>query len=767
MSIKTRLLALAFIVLGGCGGGSGEVPEADKDIVPPLISLNGEAHITIEGGADYHEQGATATDGVDGDVYVEISGTVDTKKVGEYTITYSARDEANNKSSISRIVEVVDTTPPSIILNGESILYVEFENEYQELGVTASDNIDEDISVTIFGIVDTSKLGEYVLTYSAKDRQNNTAKSVKRIVHVIDTTPPNIVLNGEATLTIELEREYEEHGAVAKDNVDSDVNVIISGSVNTSKVGEYIVTYSASDKSNNIASITRTVQVVDLTPPNLVLNGESIIEIIVNRGEYKELGATATDNVTDEVIVTITGEVDVSKVGEYIITYTGIDEANNTSQVQRTVIVRKPKPFKTRWEITYDHGLDITLYANTDYDYNYTVDWGDGTVNENVMNTITHTYEEPGEYIISIHGKFPHFSRKPTNANPVAEHRLTSVVQWGETEWQSMLYSFAYTPNLTQITPSLPDLSQVDSLGYMFYKSSFNGDISQWDISNVKSVEKMFYDSSFAGDISKWDVSNVSNLEGLFENSLFNSDISQWDVGNVTNMRNIFSRTPFNGDISKWDVSNVTNMAGMFFETPFNGDISQWNVKNSTDMGYMFYKTPFNGDISEWNVSNVTNMIGMFSFSSFNGDISLWNVSNVTVMAEIFMSSQFNGDISLWDVSNVTDMSKMFRYSHFNGDINRWNVGKVTSMKWMFHESHFNGDISKWDVSNVQDMWLMLSNDTFSQENYDKLLKEWSQLNLRVGVRLDANQFFSLESYRSREVLIHTFNWTINDKGLR
>ena len=115
--------------------------------------------------------------------------------------------------------------------------------------------------------------------------------------------------------------------------------------------------------------------------------------------------------------------------------------------------------------------------------------------------------------------------------------------------------------------------TKVTDMSYMFIKSQFNGDISNWDVSNVTNMESMFKESEFNGDISKWDVSNVTNMSRMFSDSKFNGDISSWDVSNVTNMSSLFNNYYFNGDISSWDVSNVTNMSGMFNSTPFNGDI--------------------------------------------------------------------------------------------------------------------------------------------------------------------------------------------------
>ena len=94
--------------------------------------------------------------------------------------------------------------------------------------------------------------------------------------------------------------------------------------------------------------------------------------------------------------------------------------------------------------------------------------------------------------------------------------------------------------------------SQVTDMSMLFYFSSFNGDISQWDVSNVKNMEKMFYQSKFNGDISQWNVSRVENMSFMFYNSKFNGDISQWNVSNVKRMLGMFDETPLYYKPPKW-----------------------------------------------------------------------------------------------------------------------------------------------------------------------------------------------------------------------
>ena len=85
---------------------------------------------------------------------------------------------------------------------------------------------------------------------------------------VPDTTSPVITLNGDSLMNLVVGDVYTEQDATALDDVDGVVGVTIGGDVvDTSVVGIYHVTYSASDLSGNSAEETRTVNVNDEPAP--------------------------------------------------------------------------------------------------------------------------------------------------------------------------------------------------------------------------------------------------------------------------------------------------------------------------------------------------------------------------------------------------------------------------------------------------------------------------------------------------------------------
>ena len=154
----------------------------------------------ITAGTAYTELGATATDNVDGDITASIvidASAVDTSTPGSYTVTYNVMDAAGNAATeVTRTVNVVvpDTVPPVITLLGDNPQIITTGTAYTELGATATDDVDGDISGSIVidsSAVDTSTAGSYSVTYDVSDSSGNAAVTVIRTVTVEDPPAQN------------------------------------------------------------------------------------------------------------------------------------------------------------------------------------------------------------------------------------------------------------------------------------------------------------------------------------------------------------------------------------------------------------------------------------------------------------------------------------------------------------------------------------------------------------------------------------------------
>jgi surface protein len=319
--------------------------------VPPVIKINGENPVTIDFGVTYKDAGARASDSVDGDLTsdIKIVNLVNPHKVGPYTVSYNVKDISGFAAAeVIRTVIVRDPYFPTIIRLGITPITIEqnINSTYIDAGATAIDKIDGDITGRIVTVnsVNQTKVGTYTVTYNVTDIEGNNAKTVTRIVNVVNI-PPVIKINGSNPVIVDIGITYNDAGARASDYIDGDLTARIEtvDPVDTSKPGIYIVTYNVSDYSGKAATeVTRTVIVNDPYIPTILRLG--ITPVIIDIGEnYIDAGAIATDKIDGDVtgsIKTMTN-IDIHKAGTYMVIYNVTDrEGNKAKSVTRTVIVQ-------------------------------------------------------------------------------------------------------------------------------------------------------------------------------------------------------------------------------------------------------------------------------------------------------------------------------------------------------------------------------------------------------------------------------------------
>ncbi len=316
--------------------------------------------------------------------------------------------------------------------------------------------------------------------------------------------------------------------------------------------------------------------------------------------ESEALTFTLTQNSNDLFELTDTGELslvtDKKLDFETTTSHTLIVEVSdgkNKVNAEITITVENvAEPFITTWKTTMVNET-IAFRIMDGFAYDFTIDWGDGSIENNITTNKTHTYASAGVYTVSVSGTFSAFLTGDAE-------KLQTIEQWGDNVWETMVDAFRGCKNMTYNAIDVPNLSKVTNMTNMFSGcSKFNADLNNWDVSKVAKMGGMFLDaSSFNGDISAWDVSKVTTMNGMFSVA-----------------------TSFRGNISQWDVSKVEKMGYMFNgATSFNGNISEWNVGEVDDMRYMFRDaTSFNRDLSNWDVSKVRDMTGMLNYTKISG----------------------------------------------------------------------------------------------------------------------------------------------------
>ena len=289
-------------------------------------------------------------------------------------------------------------------------------------------------------------------------------------------------------------------------------------------------------------------------------------------------------------------------------------------------------PFLSTWRVPAN-SKTITLPLVSGYNYNFTVNWGDGNLSEITAHDDadkTHTYATAADYNLVIDGLLEAWSFNDTGD----KDKILSVEDFGDLGYKNLSGAFQGCTNLTAFEGGIT--SDVTDMRFMFWgATSADPDVSEWDVSSVINMESMFNVVSADPDVSEWDVSSVINMESMFFNaSNADPDVSGWNVSKVTNMKRLFaSATSADPNVSSWNVSKVTDMASMFAGAmSANPNVSSWDVSKVTNMNGMFFDAfDANPDVSSWNVSAVTDMGFMFNnsaLSTANYDALLINLAD-------------------------------------------------------------------------------------------------------------------------------------------
>jgi hypothetical protein len=270
-------------------------------------------------------------------------------RLGTTTVTLTCMDSTLQTSSCTATVRVRDVTTPQLALVGAATQQAECGTSYTDPGAAADDFCDGDLTsrITRSGSVDVGTPGSYGLTYDVADSSGNRAPTARRTVNVSDTQAPEVTVLGPLNILVECgDSNYVDPGASATDVCAGSLPVRPSGAMDIGTPGTYSIHYSATDPSGNIgvSARTRTVTVIDTTPPLLNLNGP--------HDESWECGTpyndpvTATDvcfgDLTDRIVRS--GEVDPGEPDIYVVTYSVTDPVGHSATQSRRVTVRDTVP---------------------------------------------------------------------------------------------------------------------------------------------------------------------------------------------------------------------------------------------------------------------------------------------------------------------------------------------------------------------------------------------------------------------------------------
>ena len=223
-------------------------------IFKPRINLKGK-DITIGIEEKYKEPGYKAYNLITNlNNKVKINNNLNNKKIGTYEEKYTV-NYMFFKVSKTRKINVVDNVKPEIELLFKDTEICRYN--YKNYKYKATDNYDGDITDKVEVTLENN-----VLTYKVKDSSNNKAEITKEI-KIKDNKPSIKLTNGE-NIYVVVGNTYKDPGFKASDPCDGDLTdkVIVSGSVDTKKIGNYEIKYSVKNKDEKEDKKTRKVHVI-------------------------------------------------------------------------------------------------------------------------------------------------------------------------------------------------------------------------------------------------------------------------------------------------------------------------------------------------------------------------------------------------------------------------------------------------------------------------------------------------------------------------
>jgi hypothetical protein len=324
---------------------------------------------------DMHDSYNAMTKTIDDALLTPVSSAVGApisiKSVGFQEIDYRCSDkQARAAIKQTRVVDVKDTTPPTISVTGQHTVEVSAGVTNSSViamyrkQATCTDLCDDNptITTTLHKSDDASadacsgteidsytgnKIGTYAIKYTCTDNKGLKDTACRVIVNQDKTDPVIAMRDGKKHGDIIYKDAaatgtYTDLGATCMDLIDGPINeqVKITGNnIKLNRPGTYDITYNCKDSSGNDATpLTKHVIVQDKVCPSCTRIGSASVMVEASY-PYSELGATCTDAIgfvdpnTDTVVtnlpVEIVGAVDHMTPGTYTLEYKAKDGSGN------------------------------------------------------------------------------------------------------------------------------------------------------------------------------------------------------------------------------------------------------------------------------------------------------------------------------------------------------------------------------------------------------------------------------------------------------
>ncbi len=332
---------------------------------------------------------ATNVDGTPVDLAdVEITSTVDSKAVGQYTVTYSFTDQQGTVQQVIVPVNVL-ANYANLQLNQTELSFRAGDNRWQpESNIAAATDIDgraiDLATMQITNAVDSTTPGTYLVNYAFTDSFNQTHRATATVT-VLDNLAALTMTQQHVTLYLGNRQWQPEDNFGGAKNVDGSAitfdQLQVLGHYDLKVVGDYELTYQFTDQLDHLRTAQFTVTVAE-NQATIVVEKTAVTLHVGETWEPMMNFVSATDMdgqaiAEDRISVNVTKLnqrlrlmmmrsralpiVDTTEVGSYQVSYQFIDGNGNLQELATTVTVL---PNESALKLAAN---DITFYAGDEW----------------------------------------------------------------------------------------------------------------------------------------------------------------------------------------------------------------------------------------------------------------------------------------------------------------------------------------------------------------------------------------------------------------
>lgn len=292
------------------------------DTEAPKLSINGEATITVENGADFTLPTVTATDNKDKEVEVKSTITnaegkeldkIDTTVSGTYTVTFSAEDAAGNKAEKVVVTVVVKATEVKV----EDVKAVTDETTKTTAVTASAKNLDvlnvtenekATATVSVFANGDTSAQATAVKENVAIDTDGKISTTFSNLQDGDYTVRVTVgEVSADANFTVDFAKADAAVKAVNEATNQVELLKALQDEYFKNINADLIETYAAKLGTNNktVSEIQKTIN--EINTVTAVNTAENQVTLLKALKDGEELGVFT--NVRDEYIETYAAEL--------------------------------------------------------------------------------------------------------------------------------------------------------------------------------------------------------------------------------------------------------------------------------------------------------------------------------------------------------------------------------------------------------------------------------------------------------------------------